>query len=73
MGLSHVQHTAMDQALMETEAGEDGDVSQPMARHKEVSTAMVSMRALPGGWNGGTYQLPGGNDAFSITTVLCTD
>ena len=34
---------------------------------------MVSMRALPGGWNDGTYGLPGGNDAFSITTVLSTD
>jgi hypothetical protein len=63
----------MDQALMETEAGEGGGVSQPMARHEEGSTAMVSMRALPGGWNDGVYQLPGGNDAFSVTTVLCAD
>jgi hypothetical protein len=73
MGVSHLQYPAMDTSLLETWIGEGGGVSQPMARREEVPTATASMRARTGGWNDGTYQLPGDHDAFSITTAPSAD
>jgi hypothetical protein len=44
-----------------------------MEGEKKVPITTVSIRARTGGWNNGTYQLPGDHDAFSIVRAPSVD